>query len=572
MPTSFRRSGASAIVLGAVLLLTACSGGDKAVVDEITVDAASLELSGADEKLLGEHFVIAPRAGDEAGTLAVLTALGLDGVDAPRTIDGSTATYTDWRAVDGSSEVTAERVVFSGLHMTDTGAATFDAVQISDMKAVDFEDIEKLDEQGELQTERRQTVDARLSELVLISPTPELAMDISELLRGVDDASDETVGDITRDMDFRAMRVADFRADVSDEMADGTVSVGQVVIGKNERDEQLDIVVEAIDFDWTLGDAAGPAAGTTSLTMDGMTALGVNTASLEGASGSGAPGALAGLMNPGANMPYRSVDLGTVSYQSNQFDIAMAGFEATSEGSGNVLTMRSVLQPMEFTIKDATATPLAPHMAALEANGLSTVTLKGSATSEVDRRADRVRYTDAQFEIDGGLRADCDYSVVGTMAAAKSLRDSGVEQPDFSTAQTNEDISRLIEQMEAYSEAQRAANANVKIESGTCVIQDVEANSLVTRGYAVASEVMGRPVAVLKASAQGLIAMTSLAAPDPYQRGMADTVGSGLIEFLGEPGKTMTITLSPSEPVPMSALRGDNSVEFDALGISVTVE
>ena len=572
MPTTFRRSGASATVLGAVLLLTACSGGDKAVVDEITVDAASLELSGADEKLLGQHFVVAPRAGDEARTLEALAALGLESVTDGRTIDGSTVTYTDWRAVDGSSEVTAERVVLSGVHMGESGA-TFDAVQISDMKAVDFEDVEKLDEQGELQTERRQTVDARLSELVLISPTPELAMDISELLRGVDDASDETVGDITRDMDFRAMRVADFRADVSDETADGTVSVGQVVIGKNESDEQLDMVVESVDFSWTLGDAAGRAAGTTTLKMDGMTALGVNTASLEEASGQGGPGgALAGLMNPGANLPYRSVDLGTVAYQSNQFDIAMGGFEATSEGSDNVITMRSALQPMELTIKDATGTPLAPHMAVLEANGLSTLTLKGSVTSEVDRRADRVRYTDAQFEIDGGLRADCDYSIMGTMAAAKALRDSGVEQPDFSTAQTNEDISRLIEQMEAYSEAQNAANANIKVESGTCVIQDVEANSLVTRGYAVASEVMGRPVAVLKASAQGLIAMTSLAAPDPYQRGMADTVGSGLIEFLGEPGKTMTITLAPSEPVPMSALRGDNSVEFDALGISVTVE
>ncbi len=564
MPIFHKRPAASATVLGAVLLLTACSGGDKAVVDEITVDAASLELSGADEKQLGQHFVVAPRAGSEATTLEALTALGLDSVTTGRTIDGSTVTYTDWRAVDGSSEVTAARVVLSGVHMSEDGA-TFDAVQITDMGAVDYDEVPT--ESG--QTERRKTVDASLSELVLIAPTPELALDISELLRGVDDASDETVSEITRDMDFRAMRVADFRADVSDDTATGLVSVAQVVIGKNAEDEQLDIVVESVDFDWTLGNAAGPAAGQTTLKMDGMTALGVNTASLEDASG---PNALAGLMNPGANMPYRSVDLGTVSYQSKQFDIAFDGFEADSEGSGDVLTMRSVLQPMEFTIKDATGTPLAPHMAVLEANGLSTVTLKGSATSEVDRGADRVRYSDAIFEFDGGLRADCDYSIMGTMAAAKALRDSGVTQPDFSTAQTNEDISRLIEQMEAYSQAQNAANANIKIESGRCVIQDVEANSLVTRGYAVASEVMGRPVAVLKASAQGLVAMTSLAAPDPFQRGMADTVGSGLIEFLGDPGKTMTITLAPSEPVPMSALSGDNSVPFEALGISVSVE
>ena len=561
-----------AITLAALLLLTACSGGDKAVVDEITVDAASLDLSGADEKMLGAHFAVAPRAGSESDTLRALTLLELDGADVSgeRVIDGSTVTYTDWRAQDGSSEVTAERVVLSGLHIV-TGedgepAATFDALQADDLRAVDFE--ETTDADGNAQ--RRQTVEAGLSELVLVSPTPELALDISRLLRGADEAQDETVGELTRDLDFRAMRLADFTADVSDTDIDGKMSVAQVVVGNDADAGTLDLVVESVDFDWTVKNSPAPGSGSASMKMDGMTALGLNTDTVEEAQGG--MGGLAGLISPGSEPPYRSIDFGAMRYLSDQFDLDFAGFEADSEASSRGLTMRSVLQPMELSVKDATGTPLAPYLEVLRENGMDSFTLKGSATTEIDRRADRISYSDAMFELDEGLRADCDYALTGTLAAAKALEESGVTEPDFSTAQSNEDISRLIEQMEAYQAAQAEANANIRIEGGTCVIQDVAENSFVTRAYAVASGITGRPVPVLKASAQGLVAMTSLAAPDPFQRGLADSVGSALIDFIGEPGQTLTLTLDPAEPVPLGALQGDGSVEFEAMGISAKVE
>ena len=348
------------------------------------------------------------------------------------------------------------------------------------------------------------------------------------------------------------------------------MSVTQVVIGKDPENELLDLVVESVDFDFTAASQTGAATGPTVLKMDGMTALGLNTASVEDAQGG--MGGLAGLMSPGGEPPYRSIDLGRVDYSSPQFDLDFAGFEADSETTSSGLLMRSVLQPMELSIKDAAGTPMAPYMDVLSENGMQTVTLKGSATTEIDRKADRITYSDARFEFDEGLRADCDYSLTGTMAAAKALRESGVTAPDFSTAQTNEDISRLIEQMDAFQTAQAEANANIRVEGGSCTVQDVAENSLVQRGYAVASGITGRPVPVLKASAQGLVAMTSLAAPDPFQRGLADTLGSAVIDFLGEPGQTLTVTLAPQEPLPLGALQGDGSVDFDAMGLSAKVE
>ncbi|MEM7729619.1 MAG: hypothetical protein AAF311_10140 [Pseudomonadota bacterium] len=578
---------ASALVMGA------CSGGDKAPAEEIIVDAGTLELSGANAEAMERHFSVEPRDGDAAETLERLDVLGLADMTEGRAIDGSTATFTDWRATEGNSEVTAARVVLRGLHETQDGLTKADAIEIEDIRVRDYEtDTDGVD---------RDTIDASADRIVLVDPSPQMTGDIALVLRGYQDSSTpDAVNDLSNSMDFRALWLEGLEAEV-DEMADpghpiaprsGTLAVGQLIVGNDEETELLDMVLETVSFRWGQGEAQDGSEDEAAeddrpdpftLDMDGLTLMGLDTDQLSGSVPRGA-GAVAGLaasafafMAPTAKPPYRQVDLGRMSVSSSLFDLDTDGFEADTQTEGDTVVMRTVLEPLALAFKDVSATPLGAHMEALRENGLDVVTLKGAATTTFDAKADRVRVTDGRTEIDEGLRMSCDYSVLGMNAATDALEASGLTPPTFEMSDGEDPqavMDKYMADAQAYSTAQAEANALIRLEGLDCDVQDVAENSLVTRGYAVASAVTGKPVAVLKGGAKTMIALSSLTAQSEFQRDLMDTVGSGLIDFIDTPGQTMTVTMAPETPVALTSLTGQDGTEpsLAPLGLSVEVK
>lgn len=553
------------------LLMGACSSGDKADIPEISVEAASLELSKADQTALSRYFEVKPRSGSEATTMDLLTALELDSetsTQAAREIDGSNVTYTNWSAEHDGSVVKADQVRLIGLHEVD-GRPTFDKMIVNDLRAEDFED------EGQVKT-----VEASLSEMTVVSPSPDLAQSLARLLRGeagADVTNNDTVSDMSDNQSFGALHLQDLTATAFEDGQEGTLSIAQVVVGNNKSDERLDLIIESVDFDWLDG---GPG-GSFDLEMDGLTLLGLNTSSDAKNSlptpNMGIIGTYMQVLSPSGMMPYRQIDLGKLNLKSRIFDLTTEGFEADSETTGSKTTMRSVLSPMVITFKDAAGTPVAPYMDVLRENGLAEITMKGSQTMTLDRKDDRMVVSDARMEIDEGLRTRCDYTVQGVVASAEYMKAQGLSTPtlniDGNKAQ-EADFDRYIADMEAFRIVQTEANKRIKIESLNCDIQDVADNSLVERGYKVAAEVTGKPVAVLKGAAKTMIALGSLTARSEFERDMMDTVGSGLIDFIDTPGQTMTVTMTPETPVSITALTGQDGSEptIKPLGMSVKVQ
>lgn len=553
------------------LLMGACSSGDKADIPEISVEAASLELSKADQTALSRYFEVKPRSGSDATTMDLLTALELDSetsTQAVREIDGSNVTYTNWSAEHDGSVVKADQVRLIGLHEVD-GRPTFDKMIVNDLRAEDFED------EGQVKT-----VEASLGEMTVVSPSPDLAQSLARLLRGeagADVTNNDTVSDMSDNQSFGALHLQDLTATAFEDGQEGTLSIAQVVVGNNKSDERLDLIIETVDFDWLDG---GPG-GSFDLEMDGLTLLGLNTSSDAKNSlptpNMGIIGTYMQVLSPSGTMPYRQIDLGKLNLKSRIFDLTTEGFEADSETTGSKTTMRSVLSPMVITFKDAAGTPVAPYMDVLRENGLAEITMKGSQTMTLDRKDDRMVVNDARLEIDEGLRTRCDYAVQGVMASAEYMKAQGLSTPtlniDGNKAQ-EADFDRYMADMEAFRLAQTEANKRIKIESLNCDIQDVAGNSLVDRGYKVAAEVTGKPVAVLKGAAKTMIALGSLTARSEFERDMMDTVGSGLIDFIDTPGQTMTVTMAPETPVSITALTGQDGSEptIKPLGLSVKVQ
>ncbi len=531
---------------------------------EISVEAASLNLSGADAKALERHFQITTRRGSEADTLSVLESFDLSDVKEGRMIEGSTVTYTDWRAQDGDSEITAETVTLRGVYETEDGPS-FDAIEMSDIRLIEYLDYH---ENADSNADRDIITEGTIETLVLVGPSPELAANIVAALQGEDtvDTPDPMTA-LDTNLDFRGLRLEGLKATVSEDGPSGTISLGQLVFGQDAEDETLDMIIDTVAFDTTPSDDAPQSI---KLRMDGLTALGVRVDSSSGIGTGGALGALS-FLSPGAEPPYREVDFGKMTLEMAAFDLDVEGFEAKSETDGDRLTLQSVFSPMELRIKDATGTPLAPFMDVMRNNGLAEITMKGSQTSVFDRKADRVSVTDSKFEIDGGLRMDCNYALDGLQAAADALEASGVTPPTNTNFETEADIDAFLTQMSAYQAAVSEANGNIEIAGLDCSLQDVPDNSLVTRTYAVASEVTGRPVAVLKGSAKTMIALSSLTAQSNFQRDLMDTLGSGLIEFLDEPGQTMRILIEPETPVAITTLTGPDA-SLEPLGLSVDVQ
>ncbi|WP_298917867.1 hypothetical protein [uncultured Algimonas sp.] len=569
---------ASALVMGS------CRGGDKPAAEEITVDAATLELTKADEGALSRHFEVEARDGTESETLALLDALGMDGASyGERAIDGSTVVYTDWTASSGNAAIQADRVEMIGLHETDDGA-TLDKLVVLDMGLKAYEEDES--------EARVEVVDAAVANLTVVQPTADLMADLTDVLMARDTAAEkatDTVEDIADTGEFRAIRLADMTATVREDEQTGTFAIEQIVVGNDADMAIMDVVLETLNFEWAADDdsASDTDAATVAkpfkLEMDGLTAMGLDTTQMDPGNMPGA-GLGASFMNgfmsglsPRGTPPFRQIDLGRVALESGTFDLITDGFEADTTVDGGVTTLRSVMEPMIVTFKDMTDTPVAPYMDVLRENGLAEISMKGSGTTIFDPAEDRVRYEDGLFDIDDGLRMRCDYSVLGTNAAAASMKASGVTMPvfDFSDDGDSEaEMERYMAEMERYNAAQAEANKLIRIESLDCDIQDVPGNSLVERGYKVASAITGRPVPVLKGSAKTMIALGSLTAPSAFQRDLMDTVGSGLIDFIDTPGQTMTITMAPEEPVSITSLTGQDGSEptIEPLNLSVEVQ
>jgi hypothetical protein len=557
------RQGLLSLCAASLLVLGACSGGNKLPVEEITVEAASLDLSGADAKALERHFQITARRGSESDALAALDGLGLSEVTEGRVIDGSTVTYTDWRATDGDSEVTAGTVILRGVHESEEGA-TFDAIEMSDIRLLEYGDDNPDADAAE---DRTVVTDGTIETLVLVEPTAEFAADIIAALRGEEAVeTPDPMEALDTDLDFRGLRVEGLSATVNEGVTTGTISLGQLVFGQDEKDDTLDVIIDTVAYDMATEGAPEPIT----LRMDGLTALGVQV-DMDDSFGVGNPLFAMGALSPRAEPPYREVDFGAMTLNMSAFDLNMDGFEAKTEKSGDRMTLQSVLAPMVLRVKDATGTPLAPFMDVIRANDLDEITMKGSQTSTFDRRADRVSVTDSQFEIDGGLRFDCDYAVEGLRAAADALEASGATPPDFTSFETEEEIDAYLSQLSAYETAMADANANIKMAALDCVVQDVPDNSLVDRAYAVASEVTGRPVPVLKGSAKTMIALSSLTAQSDFQRDLMDTLGTGLIDFLDTPGQTMQIRIAPDQPVAITTFTGTDA-SLDGLNLTVEVK
>ena len=570
-PFSLRRT-LMAGFCAAGLVMGACSGGDKADIPEISVDAASLELSKADQTALSRYFEVAPRSGSEATTLALLAALGLDddtAIQASRVINGSSVIYTDWAAEHEGIVYKADRVSLMGLHDVD-GRPTFDKMIVSDLFAEDFED----GDQGSVKT-----VEATLGEMTVVSPSPDLAESLVRLLRGeqgADITDNGTLSYLSDNQSFAALHLQDLTVSAYEEGEEGTLSIAQIVVGNDSSAERLDLIVETVDFDWL----DGFPSGLFDLEMDGLTLLGldtsVNAKDVVPSPNMGIVGTYAQILSPSGKMPYRQINLGKLDLKSSVFDLTTEGFEADSKTSGSKTTMQSVLSPMVITFKDAAGTPVAPYMDVLRENGLAEITVKGSQTMTLDRKDDRMVVTDARMEIDESLRTRCDYAVQGVVASSAYMEAQGLTTPtlniDGDTAQ-NADFDRYLAEMEAFQHAQAEANKRIKIESLNCDIQDIAGNSLLDRGYKVAAEVTGKPVAVLKGAAKTMIALGSLTARTEFERDLMDTVGSGLIDFIETPGQTMTITVAPETPVSITTLTGQDGSEptIKPLGLSVEV-
>ena len=505
-------------------MVGACSPKDKGPSAEKSSPATGLNLKSPSRKAFAKHFDVPNRQVSDEEAKKALQALSLLESSGDNLSWGKSSgkagnyTYSDLTAKSDEGNITIDRAELFGVHM-EGETATFDRADFSGIKIFNEDD----------------NITITFAEMSMARPTPDMAKSVIQSLSNINGVEDIDLKDKDRDVSFGALSVSDMK--VSSEEFNGGIK--QVIWGSDEKTNLTDFLIEdvGLNFDSKKGESG-------KLEIEEFTALGLNGDIFGHAE---TLTKFRGLGNSlGKN--FDEVKLKNLSFDSSAVAINTKGFAGKASEKGHITTIKQVSEPFIITLKETPKSPQgAQAFAMVKELGFEELVFESSQTQILDSQKDTMTIKDGLISMKDGFDLSYNYSASGVNEFATSLKDD--------QKSTN---------LDAAMQALKVSGLQLRLED----------KSIVERGLGLAAKFRGASPEQLKKEMKLAVSLAPLAAGSDFERDIIKEMGGALTEFVGGDGKTLSIVIDPTEPIPLADVMTfkDSGKSMKALGFTARAE
>ena len=541
---NFRKSLLSTVAImttTSLILMEGCAPKDKGESAQISVEAAPLGLTSANETIFARHFDVKPRKVSENEAAKALKALNLDkeGVMnwSQKAGESGDYIYTNLGAKTKEGEISIARAELVGVHMVGD-EASFDRVNFQDMSITGDD------------------VNLNIGAVSIAKPSPKMAQAIITALQTNDGLDD-------LDVDW----------DEEDEVSFGAISVDDITIKSDEAEGTISHLVWGMDKETKIGDGkigdidltiSGDTRQISKLTFEGASVRGLNMAPYGDFSGtldnvgvghSLGLGKILGQMNFYAK-PYDNFLIGKGGFINDSFEATFEGFEGQAVEKRGVTTITQVGKPMRFAfLQEPKALQAKQFYGILKSLDFDEIVFKTSQTQVLDSNKDTMTLKDGLLQMENGFRLNYVYEAEGLSAMVEKAKADETSGTANSTP-TQEELMAALEP--------------VKLRSMKVSLED---QSIVERSLKLASQMTGQSESNLKKQLKIAIMAAPLMAQSELESEFINEVGSAFADFIDE-GGTLTISVKPPAPLSVKTLVEAREKKLDPkeLGFSASVE
>ena len=517
------------LLLGGVaaLVLASC-GSDK--TEEITAALAQMQLEDQDAEIKGKkdevilkNVIINPARWDE-DSYTESEADAFDDVE-----EGDDEMDAD------EPVLVAEEMIFNGLRLQDDGSSVFKKVTLNSVK------LDNLPED--------ENVDAKVGNITLDEPTPELAAWVTGLL-GQGEMTEVPEMD---DFQFKAFGISEISFGGGDEYSSGEFKLGSFVV-EDFYDYKAGVAkIEGMTFDFT--DGWSEESFTFSLEEMGFTGLDLKLIkAFEEEDDYGIASSLMDIvmedpMDPGLD----SFNLKALNFDGGGLTMDLPSMSYTVERNSDGVPTRMVMPEFTLTVtadeEGSIGSELAPVMAML---GFDEIVLSVASEFTYDPETDIGNYKQTYIAVDDAF----EFNLTGKLGGIQDMSDA-MKDMDAEAYMMGEDDPM---------EMMMALYGPLEIHDLKIAITD---DGIIDKGFALAAAEQGVDPKELRMQIAGMVsAVPVLGADSGVDMALMTEVSSAASDFIKQ-GGTLTISLDPEDPILVSDLMADPlSISKSSLGLT----
>lgn len=453
-------------------------------------------------------------------------------------VSPGTAIFTKVTTDLGNTDLVAERLVLTGLNMTNLGA-TFSSMTFENILIADPDD------EGEL----------KIASLTVVDPSPALAAWISDLVESGEPAAPPALSEIS----FETAAVNGFTFELSDDM-ELEFNFGQLAMNGFDQGALQNFSFDQVFF--TLDDDSDDldlTASLGSIDVDGWKQT--QTEAMVGMMGAFASGSedealagLSGIMSNPLDPGYNAASLIDLNVDVNGLSASLPSLIGTVDYDSDGNPVVAETEPFTLTV---TADPKSEWGGAtaniLNMVGMDNIELTGASKTYIDVDTDRVSGDASDNYLKIADVADFNFGIdlVGVGAYNRAMVESGFAGADG-------DFEALF-----------GALSSIELNGFELGIDD---NGLLDKSLTLAAAFSGQDADVLMAQLQGGVAfLPALSSEIGIDPAILGELAGALATYLSDPN-TLTFTLAPPEPITMELFSDPGQITKEALGFSATAE
>ncbi len=512
------------LILSTPLMVGACSPKDKGASAEKSVPADGLNLKSPSNKAFAKHFDVPNRKVSEDEAKEALADLNLlksseNNLSWKKTSgkEGS-YTYSDLTAKSDDGNISVDRVKLLGVHM-EGETATFDRADFSGIKIFNEDD----------------NVTITFETMSMARPTPDMAKSIIKSLANIKDIDGIDLKNEDMDMGFGALSLKGMKIE-SEELNGG---VKQLIWGEDDDTGLTDFLIDdvGINFDSKQGNDGA-------FTLGEFSATGLSESLIGGMRN---PGNIVEKINSlGKN--FDEVKLENLSFDSSTVSVNTKGFAGKAVEKGDITTITQIMQPFTITLKDSPNSPQAAQaFAMIKELGYDELVFASSQTQIIDSKKDTVSVKDGLITLKDGFDLSYNYEGAGLTELQSNLKGDT----------TNANFAAALQALTVNGFQLR-----------------LEDKSIVERGLGLAAKFRGASPAQIKKEMKLAVTLAPLAAGSGLERDLMKEMGSALTEFVDGNGKTLSIVITPDEPLALTDIANlkTSGTSMKALGFTAKAE
>lgn len=504
------RHTVSALAVSTLLVFSACKKKESVDVDSAAnaVEKVMSKVGGDEISVkslrasdLDKYFKVKKRSADSGD--AALKALGLADGNGMMSWDSKTGgdgnyVYKEVRLKSGDGDNLAiDRMELSGVHM-DGGEATFDVMSLTGLSMGT--------DQGK----------GTIGSLQMARPHPKVAVNILSGLSQLNSLDDMDMDvELDGEQAFGALRIQKLNLAGDD----GTASADVIGWGSDEDSGKSTFLLSNFK-----GQAVSDDNVEANFSIKTISADGIDSELIKAFSESGPNPASFNPLSSG----YGNVIVDDVSVKADALMLNMDGFLASSTQKGDVVTEKTLLQPMTIKLDGDVNNPeYAELKQIMDVIDMNEIHLSGGSTTIKNKASDSMEIKDAHLNMKDGFNLNYTAKMSGISAMS--------ENPD----------------------AMKIHRASVKFKD----------DSITDKAFAFFGAQSGVTGDEMRAQIGGMMALMSMGGQIP-----AD-ITTPVSKFISKGGGTLSVDVNPASPLSMAALQNmQDPSQLKEMGVSLKYE